>query len=45
MTVFIVLRNDKIETVFTTRESAESHIKAVGGWNTWQIIEKDVHEW
>ena len=42
MKVYIVFRNDKIEAVFATRETAEIFQKAYGGWNTWKIVEKDV---
>jgi len=42
MKVWIVLRNSKIETVFGTKGQAEIFIKAYGGWNTWDIVEKDV---
>lgn len=42
MKVFIVLRNEKIETVFATRETADIFIKAYGGWNTWKVVEKEV---
>jgi hypothetical protein len=40
--VFIVIRNDKIETVFLTLEQAQHHVAAVKGWNVWQIVEKEV---
>jgi hypothetical protein len=42
MKVFIVLRNEKIEAVFATRETAEIFKQAYGGWNTWNIVEKEV---
>ena len=42
MKVYIVVRNDKIEAVFATRDSAEIFKKAYGGWNTWAIVEKEL---
>ena len=42
MKVYIVLRNDKIESVFYTKETAEIFIKAYGGWNTWKVVEQEV---
>jgi hypothetical protein len=40
MTVYIVIRNDKIDSVFPTREQA--HINSINGWNIWEIVEKDI---
>jgi hypothetical protein len=42
MKVWLVFRNEKIESVFYTKETAEIFVKAYGGWNTWKIVEKDV---
>jgi hypothetical protein len=42
MRVYIVTRNHKIECVFLTLDQAQHHIKSVGGWNIWEIIEKDI---
>ena len=42
MIVYIVLRNDKIDSVFLTQEQAQLHIDSIKGWNIWKIIEKDV---
>lgn len=42
MTVWIVLRNDKIDSVFLTQEQAQDHIKNIKGWNLWQIVEKEI---
>jgi len=42
MTVYIVIRNDKIDSVFPTQEQAQSHIDGIRGWNLWKIIEKEV---
>lgn len=42
MKVYIVFRNDKIEAVYASRESAEIFKKAYGGWNLWKIVEQEV---
>lgn len=42
MTVYIVLRNDNIDSVFLTQEQAEHHIKNTKGWNLWEIVVKDI---
>jgi len=42
MKVYIVLRNDKVEAVFATKETAEIFKKAYGGYNTWKIVEQEV---
>jgi hypothetical protein len=42
MKVYIVFRNDRVEQVFATCETAEIFIKAYGGWNIWDIVEKAV---
>lgn len=42
MTVYIVIRNDKIDSVFLTREQAQAHIGSIDGWNIWEIVEKDI---
>ena len=42
MKVYVVLRNDKVEAVFATRETAEIFKKAYGGWNLWNIVEKEL---
>jgi hypothetical protein len=42
MTVWIVIRNDRIDSVFPTEEQAQAHIKAIKGWNLWKIVEKEV---
>ena len=42
MKVFIVLRNEKIEAVFKTQETADIFIKAYGGWNIWKIVQKEL---
>lgn len=42
MKVFIVFRNDKIDKVFTTAESAKEYIKTIAGWNIWKTIEMNV---
>jgi hypothetical protein len=42
MKVWIVLRNEIIDSVFYTKETAEIFVKAYGGWNIWKILEKDV---
>ena len=40
--VYIVIRNDKIDSVFLTQEQAQHHINAIKGWNTWEIVEKEI---
>ena len=42
MTVYIVICNDKIDSVFLTEEQAQAHIKSTKGWNLWKIVEKEV---
>ncbi len=42
MKVFIVIRNDKIDSVFLTQEQAQVHIDSIKGWNLWKIVEKDI---
>ena len=42
MNVYIVLRNDKIDSVFLTQEKAQEHINNSKGWNVWKIVEKDI---
>ncbi len=42
MTVFIVIRNDKIDSVFLTQEQAQEHINSIKGWNLWKIVEKEI---
>ncbi len=42
MKVYIVVRNDKIDSVFLTLEQAQHHVDAIKGWNVWKIIEKEV---
>jgi hypothetical protein len=42
MRVYIVIRNDKIDSVFPTQEQAQAHINSVKGWNIWKIVEKEV---
>lgn len=45
MSVWIVLRNDKVDEVFSTREAAEHHAKALTKkWAITEIIEKEVKE-
>lgn len=44
-TVWIVIVNGKIEVVFDTLESAQHHAKEKQrGWNTCEIIEKEVQQ-
>ena len=40
--IFIVLRNEKIESVFATEDLAKIFIREYGGWNTWKIVEQPV---
>jgi len=40
--VYIVFRNDRIDSVFPTEEQAQAHIKSTKGWNLWKIVEKQV---
>jgi hypothetical protein len=40
MMLYIVICNDKIDRVFTTRASAAKYIKDTGGCNLWEIVEK-----
>ena len=42
MTVYIVIRNDKIDSVFLTQEQAQAHIDSTKGWNFWNIVGKDI---
>ena len=45
MTVYIVICNDRINSVFHTPEQAQAHIdniEAKHPWNIWEIIEKEV---
>jgi len=42
MTVYIVIRNDKIDSVFLTQEQAQEHINITKGWNLWKIVKKQV---
>jgi len=42
MSVYIVIRNDKIDSVFLTEQQAQAHIKSIKGWNLWKIVEKEV---
>ena len=42
MTVYIVIRNDKIDSVFLSQEQAQAHIDSTKGWNLWKIVEKEV---
>ena len=47
--IYIVLRHDKVDEVFTTREAAELHMKNVEGktlrtWAPCKIIEKELKE-
>jgi hypothetical protein len=42
MTVYIVIRNDKIDSVFLSQEQAQAHINSIKGWNLWKIVEKEV---
>ncbi len=42
MTVYIVIRNDKIDSVFLTQEQAQAHIDCTKGWNLWEIVVKDI---
>lgn len=42
MTVWIVIRNDKIDSVFLSQEQAQAHIDSIKGWNLWKIVEKDI---
>lgn len=41
-TVWIVTRNGDVDAVFDSREGAEEHKRAVGGWNLWKIVEREV---
>ena len=42
MKVYIVIRNDKIDSVFLSQEQAQAHIDSTKGWNLWKIVEKDI---
>lgn len=43
MTVYIVLKNGKIDCVFSDRISAEAHAKCINKkWSITDIIEKEV---
>jgi hypothetical protein len=42
MSVYIVIRNDKIDSVFPTQTQAQAHIDSIKGWNLWKIVEKEV---
>jgi len=42
MTVYIVIRNDKIDSVFLSQAQAQAHIDSIKGWNLWKIVEKEV---
>ncbi len=42
MTVWIVIRNDKIDSVFLSQEQAQAHVNSTKGWNLWKIVEKDI---
>ncbi len=42
MTVYIVIRNDKIDSVFLSQSQAQAHIDSIKGWNLWKIVEKEV---
>ena len=42
MSVYIVIRNDKIDSVFLTQEKAQEHIDSIKGWNLWKIVEKEI---
>jgi hypothetical protein len=43
MPIFIVLKNGKVDEVFSNRAAAEAHAKALNKrWNTTEILEKEV---
>ena len=42
MKVYIVFRNEKVDSVFLTEEQAQAHINSIKGWNLWKIVEKEV---
>jgi hypothetical protein len=42
MKVYIVIRNDKIDSVFLTHEQAKAHINCSKSWSVWNIVEKDI---
>jgi hypothetical protein len=42
MKVYIVVRNEKIDSVFLAPEQAQNHIDSIKGWNLWEIVEKDI---
>lgn len=42
MTVYIVIRNDKIDSVFLSQAQAQAHIDSIKGWNLWKIVEREV---
>lgn len=44
-TVWIVLKNDEVDEVFSSREAAEQHVKAlINKWNRAKIVEKELKE-
>lgn len=42
MKVYIVIRNDKIDSVFLSQAQAQAHIDSIKGWNLWNIVEKEI---
>ena len=42
--IYIVMRNNKIDQVFTSESIAKAYIKDVGGWNIWEIVPQEVRE-
>ena len=45
MTVYIVLKNGKVDEVFSNREAAEHHrLTLINKWNLSEIVECEVRE-
>jgi len=43
--VYVVLRNGKVDEIFSNREAAENHAKNLNKkWNITEIIEKEIKE-
>ncbi len=42
MIVYIVIRNDNVDSVFLTQKQAQAHINSIKGWNLWKIVAKEV---
>lgn len=44
MKVYVVIRNDEVDEVFSTHQTAKEHVKKRGGWNLWRIVERELND-